>query len=106
MEVSAGALTFASTGKFSPLTMKMSVIFKLRVGDTLLVLAKVVTCDPQVGNGQFEFQHIPNDTMIYFRIAVDENVAEGDNALIFADLRGRCGLAQRLRWGVENSSKK
>jgi hypothetical protein len=44
--------------------------------------------------------------MIYFRIAVDENVAEGDNALIFADLRGRCGLAQRLRWGVENSSKK
>jgi hypothetical protein len=61
MEVCAGALTFALTGKFSPLTMKMSVIFKLRVGDTLLVRAKVVTCDPQVGNGMQFTKMLPED---------------------------------------------
>ncbi len=38
---------------------------------------------------QFQFQHVPDDTMVDFGIAVDEDVPEGDDALIFADLRGR-----------------
>ena len=37
---------------------------------------------------QFEFQHVPDYTMVDFGIAVDENVAEGDDPLVFADLRG------------------
>src|ERR1017187_3022013 len=41
---------------------------------------------------QFEFQHVPNDTMIDFGIAVDENVPEGNDPLVVADLRGPCWI--------------
>jgi c-di-GMP-binding flagellar brake protein YcgR len=45
-----------------PLPIGTTLELKLQVGeDTLLVLAKVVTCDPQVGNGMQFTQMLPED---------------------------------------------
>jgi hypothetical protein len=45
-----------------PLAIGTTLELKLQVGEgTLLVLAKVVTCDPQVGNGMQFTQMLPED---------------------------------------------
>jgi c-di-GMP-binding flagellar brake protein YcgR len=45
-----------------PLPISTTLELKLQVGEgTLLVLAKVVTCDPQVGNGMQFTQILPED---------------------------------------------
>jgi len=44
-----------------PMAIGTTLELKLQVDGTLLVLAKVVTCDPQVGNG-IQFTHmLPED---------------------------------------------
>jgi c-di-GMP-binding flagellar brake protein YcgR len=44
-----------------PLAIGTSLELKLQVDGTLLVLAKVVTCDPQVGNGMQFTRMLPED---------------------------------------------
>jgi hypothetical protein len=45
-----------------PFAIGTALELKLQVGEgTLLVLAKVVTCDPQVGNGMQFTQMLPED---------------------------------------------
>lgn len=44
-----------------PLPIGTNVELKLQLEDTLLVLATVVTCDPQVGNGIRFSRMLPED---------------------------------------------
>ena len=44
-----------------PLAIGMALELKLQVDGTLLVLAEVVTCDPQVGNGIQFTKMLPED---------------------------------------------
>jgi hypothetical protein len=44
-----------------PLAIGTTLELKLKVNGTLLVLAKVVTCDPQVGNGIQFTKMLPED---------------------------------------------
>jgi c-di-GMP-binding flagellar brake protein YcgR len=44
-----------------PLAIGTALDLKLQVGGTLLVMAKVVTCDPQVGNGIQFTEMLPED---------------------------------------------
>jgi hypothetical protein len=62
-------------------------LFGIRNGLALVFEAEQVAGLAE-DNRQFEFQHVPDDTMIDFGIAVDEDVAEGDDPPIFTDLRG------------------
>jgi hypothetical protein len=44
-----------------PLAVGTTLELKLQVDGTLLILAKVVTCDPQVGNGMQFTKMLPED---------------------------------------------
>jgi len=44
-----------------PLAIGTTLELKLQVDGTLLILAKVVTCDPQVGNGMQFTKMLPED---------------------------------------------
>jgi len=76
--------SIASVGDSGFSTLRSAQILDIVVAEQAAGLAQ--------DDRQFEFQNVPNYTVVDFGVAVDENVAEGDDPPIFADLRGHGGI--------------
>jgi c-di-GMP-binding flagellar brake protein YcgR len=62
-----------------PFAIGTTIDLKLQVGDTLLVMAKVVTCDPQVGNG-IQFTRMLPEDIEELRAFIEEQKGTSGNA--------------------------